>query len=375
MLISPDNHLAIMAFLVLIVGITIWAERFKVVQKLSVAGTIIVVPMILSNLGLIPREAPTYGFVMQYFIILAIPLLLFKADLKRIFSETGRLLIVFFIAAGGTLVGAFVAYFIVPLGELGAQSAAAMTGGFIGGGMNFVAVSQAVELTDDPTLFSTVLGAETVAGIGYLVFLAAIPAMAWFQRMDDHEQKGGAAAVEPPTEHLTGPGMQDMAIGLGLSLAICAAGIWIAAALGIGKYNILIITVLAVIAANIAPRQMARLKGDADIGMFLLYVFFAVYGAGTNFVAMIQNAPLLLVFGFVLVAVHFLIVLGLGRLTRFSMREIAVASNACVLGPPTAAALAAKEGWDDLVTPGVLCGILGYVIGNFLGVSMYAVLA
>ena len=35
----------------------------------------------------------------------------------------------------------------------------------------------------------------------------------------------------------------------------------------------------------------------------------------------------------------------------------------------------AKEGWDDLVTPGVLCGVFGYVIGNFLGVSVYAVLS
>ena len=46
------------------------------------------------------------------------------------------------------------------------------------------------------------------------------------------------------------------------------------------------------------------------------------------------------------------------------------ASNACILGPATAAGLAGTKGWKTLVTPGILVGILGYAIGNFIGVGL-----
>ena len=33
-------------------------------------------------------------------------------------------------------------------------------------------------------------------------------------------------------------------------------------------------------------------------------------------------------------------------------------------------ALAAARGWKALVTPGIMCGILGYAIGAFIGVAV-----
>jgi uncharacterized membrane protein len=375
-LISPENHLGVMAMMVLVVAGTLWLDRYTWVRKISVAAMVIIIPLILSNLGLIPREAPAYGFVTHYFVILAVPLLLFKADLKHIFSETGRTMIAFLVAAAGTVAGAVVAFFVVPLDLLGAQAGAAMTGGFIGGGMNFVAVSRAVELDTDPTLFSTVLGAETVAGLSYLMLLAAMPAFAWFRRWDEDKAADNEIHDDDvPQEAREGANLHDLAIALGLSLGICALSNWIASALGYPRFSILVITLLALIVANAAPKQMARLRGEADLGMFMMYVFFAAYGAGTNLVEMIRNAPLLLAFGFVVIAVHALVAFGGGRLLGFSAREVATASNACVLGPPTAAALARQQGWNDLVTPGILVGVFGYVIGNFVGVTIFALLS
>ncbi|MFT6463014.1 MAG: putative membrane protein [Maricaulis maris] len=49
---------------------------------------------------------------------------------------------------------------------------------------------------------------------------------------------------------------------------------------------------------------------------------------------------------------------------RLSLPELITASNAAILGATTAPALAAAKGWKDLVTPGVLVGVLGYAIGT-----------
>ena len=47
-----------------------------------------------------------------------------------------------------------------------------------------------------------------------------------------------------------------------------------------------------------------------------------------------------------------------------------VASTACVLGPPVAAALAGGKHWQELVVPAVMLGVFGYVIANFIGVTL-----
>jgi len=40
------------------------------------------------------------------------------------------------------------------------------------------------------------------------------------------------------------------------------------------------------------------------------------------------------------------------------------------MGPSVAAPMAASLGQKKLITPGILVGILGYVIGTFIGVSV-----
>ena len=373
MLISPDNHLGLMALLFAIVGVCCWSERFAWGSRTSAPVLVILLALVLSNLGLIPREAPSYAFVSEYFVMAAIPLLLFKADLRLIFAETGRLLFAFLLAAGGTVLGVVTAFFLVPVGDVAAQAAAAITGGYTGGGMNFVAVSKVVGL-EDPTRFAVVLGAEASVGLAYLMLLSAMPAFAWFARWDASAAPARPAGEPEPQQATDGPDLTHMGLALGLSLTVCAVGTGLATLAGQPRFAILAITLIAIAAANLARRRMQALKGDFTLGMLLLYVFFGVFGAGVDLVSMLRQAPLLMLFAFVIIAVHAIVAFGLGRLLGFSARELAVASNACVLGPPTAAALAARSGWHELVTPGVLCGIFGYLIGNFLGAGVFELL-
>ena len=156
-----------------------------------------------------------------------------------------------------------------------------------------------------------------------------------------------------------------------MSLVVCAAGVWLAGAFGHPQYAVLAITALAVVLANVAPSLLARLKGDQQLGMLLLYVFFVVYAAGADIRSLFGAAALMLSYAFVVILIQALVSAFGARVFRFSYAEMLIASNACVLGPPTAAALAAGRGWHGLVTPGILTGVFGYVVGNFLGVSVF----
>ena len=89
---------------------------------------------------------------------------------------------------------------------------------------------------------------------------------------------------------------------------------------------------------------------------------------------MARSGVWLALFSIVQLAVH-CGVLGLARKTLgIPRRELAVASNAAVGGPTTAASMATSKGWDDLVLPALLVGILGYATGTFISVALLSVL-
>ena len=105
----------------------------------------------------------------------------------------------------------------------------------------------------------------------------------------------------------------------------------------------------------------------------MMLLAFAAIAAGADLVAMVQIAPMLVVVVVILLSVHLVVLLGVGSLFKLTLPELVTASNAAILGATTAPALAAARGWHDLVTPGVLVGVLGYAVGTFVGTAIFHV--
>ena len=164
--------------------------------------------------------------------------------------------------------------------------------------------------------------------------------------------------------------LSHIAGALALSFAICAVAYTLAGWLGISNYAILFVTVLALVVANLFPRALNRLRGDFALGMIIMYLFFAAVGCGTNALAFIDTALDLFFFSVLILVVHLLVVLAAAKLLRIDLAEAIVAAGAALVGPAPTAAIAAARGWKTLVTPGIMCGILGYAIGTFIGVAV-----
>ncbi|HSG09501.1 MAG TPA: DUF819 family protein, partial [Longimicrobiales bacterium] len=70
------------------------------------------------------------------------------------------------------------------------------------------------------------------------------------------------------------------------------------------------------------------------------------------------------------VALHGVVIFGLGSLVGLDLRTLAVASQANVGGPASAMALATARGYADRLLPGVAVGLLGYAVGNYIGLGV-----
>ncbi|MFC7320049.1 DUF819 domain-containing protein [Halobacillus campisalis] len=396
-LVQPNDVWILWAFLAGWAAISIYLEQnYKWASKFSGAIIALVGAMILANVGVIPLESPVYDTVWDYVVPLAIPLLLFQANIKKIWNESGRLLLLFFLSAAGTVAGAIIGFFllkdVVPgLDQVGGM----MTGSYIGGGVNFAALSTKFEAPGE--LVSSAVVADNLMMALYFFILMALPAIGFFTKrfktpyMDEQAATSDSANDETEASSYWGRkevSLQDIGLAVGTSFALVAVSFFIAdlfvelipageeAAIpatvlnGILGDRYLMLTTLTMIAVTVFPKYFEGIRGAQEIGTYLIYIFFVVIGIPASIALIFQNAPLLLVFVFIVVMSNMIVSFVLGRIFKFSLEEVIVASNANIGGPTTAAAMAIARGWTKLVVPILLVGTLGYVVGNYIGTGI-----
>lgn len=392
--ISAESTWILWAVLASCAALAIFLEQ-KYTWASKVTGCILALTftLILSNLKIIPTEAPVYDAVWDYIVPLAVPMLLFNADIKKIGRDSGRVLIIYLFSGIGTVLGGFVAYFALKNAIPALNNIVPMfVGTYTGGSVNFVAMSQQYEVPG--ATVSAALVADNLLMALYFFTLMALPTMAVIkkhykmplvnaleeQSESDKEANKTMAAKYWGAKEIS---LKDIAFTVALSFVIVAisdklatvfgnlfsgkgAGSAILGGLLGNKY--LLMTTFTMIIASVFPKQISSIRGSQEIGTFLIYLFFAVIGAPASIGLILRESPLLLVFALIVVLINLIVSLIFGKLFKFNIEEIIIASNANVGGPTTAAAMAVSKGWTELIVPALLVGTLGYVIGNYYGV-------
>ena len=380
-IVQPGDAWCLWAAMISGVAACIYLEQnFKWAAKTSGPVLALIGGMLLSNLKLLPTEAPSYDIVDNYLVPVAIPLLLFRANVVRIIRESGSMFLAFHVAALGTVLGAFIAGIVfrgafprVP------EVAGIMTGSYIGGGVNFVAIQKSYEVSSE--LANPLLVADNFIMAGFFAVLFLIAASRFFLRHYPHPhsvENQDAAALAAKHWQRKDIALLDIAQALAIAFAIAAVSIKITGAIkgatasklvhAIFGNAFVLITILTVTITTLFHRWTERVHGSDELGMYLLYVFFFVIGLRADLWQVILNVPVLFSFCLVMAVTNLVFTLGVGRLLRLNLEELLLGVNATLGGPPSAAAMAISKGWSALVLPGILAGLWGYIIGTFIGI-------
>ena len=394
-LIPADQPFAVLGALFVIALFGFWAEKQSWGKMVTGAVWAILGAILASNIGLIPKSAPAYSFVFKYMVPALIPLFLMHANVRRIIAESGRVGLAFILACIGTALGAIVAAQLIDLGAREGDLAGIFTATYTGGSVNYAAVIQSTGF-DDANIISAATAVDNLMSAIFLAGLALMPASAWlmsrFAQRSHLEEEG--QVMEQSEKNVSGFSIAA-SVAFALSVVALADGIvlWLSSldsSFNYGSLRYVFITLLAVIPATFMPNKMAKMHGGQSIGLVLAFVFFAAIAAGADVSKLLGTAPILLAFVLILLLVHGLVVFVGGALISaavikvtknkeagmaLSLPELIIASNAAILGATTAPALAMARGWPALVTPGVLVGVAGYVVGTPLGLAVAAMLA
>ena len=391
-LIAADDTWALLVLMVASVALAIWLEQ-KYVWASKISGAIIalLIALAASNLAIMPTSCVLYdNIVWDFAVPLGIPLLLLQCNMKKIWKETGRMMVIFLIGAAGTVAGAFLAYTLLHRYIPGLEGVAAMmTGSYIGGGVNFAALAAEFDVGE---IKAAATVADNLLMALYFFALIFIAGMKFFRSHYSHPHidavaesgdLSGAQTQAAAYWSRKGISLKDIALNFAYAAAVVFAAKLISTFVGglIPDTGVVLhmlhtffgseyvwITTVSMACATFGEKQVAKLSGSQEIGTYLIYLFLFVIGVPASISKILTETPLLLAFTGIMVIVNMLFCFVGGKLLHFDLEDIILASNANIGGPTTAAGMAISQGWSALVGPVMLVGTFGYVIGTYLGI-------
>ncbi len=358
---------------------------FKVVPLLVFAYF---VPTLFSNTGVIPISCDLYTFIKKTLLPASLVLLTLSVDIPAIL-RLGKPAVILFLTATVTIVlGGPLAYlalgWMVPadMGEEVWKGLAALSGSWIGGTANMVAIGDSVGVNDSTFQLMIVVDVA-VANVWMVVLL-------YFAGRDKKiDEKIGAnrkeidicrERVEKFEKKVTRPSSLGDLLAI-MALAFCATAFakWVAGSLnlwseenlpslsGIVSETTWIVIIVTTIGVTLSFTPVRRLEGAgaSKVGSVFLYLLVASIGAHAEF-RKVVDAPVLVVIGSVWMAFHAILLLFVRRVIKAPIFFAAVGSKANIGGAASAPIVAAAF-HPSLAPVGILLAVAGYVLGTYAG--------
>ncbi|MEE2897903.1 MAG: DUF819 family protein, partial [Gemmatimonadota bacterium] len=349
---------AVFFVLAAVVAVAVTLEaRHKFFRSLGSALVGILLAMVLSNSGIIPGDSSAYVFLGGPAVSAGIALILLSVDVRTVIKAGPTMLAAFAVGAVGSAIGASVAAYVLA-DSIGLETwklAGQYTATYTGGGANFAAVG--AELGTSGELFAAAIAADVILTAIWMAICLAVPVMLG-SRLATASASVGRPGARPPSKEALHPETQPSAsdgaermlyssVGdVGLvdlaALAVIVLGtLWASDVLGQSLApvpGVLWLTTIALLLAQIPAVQ--RLRGAGVIGNYLVLLFLASNGARSVVANIFAVGLPVVYFAAMTVAIHGIVIFGLGRVLRLDLRTLAVASQANVGGPASAMALA-----------------------------------
>jgi uncharacterized membrane protein len=335
--------------------------------------------MVFGNLGLIPVEAAGFlNTLTEALVALGISMVLFTMDIREWKATAGKAILSFAFATVAILVVAFlgVRLFGSALPE-GWKIGGMAVGLYTGGTPNLAAVKEALQVDNDTFILMHTY--DTVVSLIYILFCASIAQRLfglYLPKFKVPKDAAGVAIMANPETITSYVGIFKARVLRGLGLNLLLALLVAAAGMGVSMLvpqafstaaAILTITTLA-IALSFVPNVRDAEKGFQG-GMYLIFVFCTVVASLVRFadIAVINWAML----GFVTLCIfgemflHSLFCL----LFRIDVDTFIITSVSAICSPPFVPVVAAGLRNHHVLLAGITTGIIGYAIGNYLGIS------
>lgn len=390
--------LAALAFYLLVPALVVkLCRKVSLFGKIGAILTLYFLGVLIGNLfifrvdGLGEILFPLQNAMVSVAIPLAIPMILFACDFRH--WPAGKAMVALLIGLVSVFVVSALGYWIFKdhLGEQGKAIAGMAVGVYTGGTPNLASIK--MMLGADEQTYVMLNTFDMLASFLYLIFLLAIGIRLireWLpaakERRQERRGKGkhengprtkmAQSEDEMYRDIFTKKHFLPTLAALGLSILIVGVSLGLSYLIS-GKVNmiILILTLTTLsIAASFIPKVRTWTK-SYDAGMYLVLIFSLVVSSMVDIATIDIKAGL-----YMLLYISFIIFLSLGlqlllgKLLKVDADTTIITSVAMINSPLFVPMIADAMKNRKIILTGITVGIIGYAVGNYLGVLLASIL-
>ena len=373
-------------------GVVWLCRRVPLLGKIGPIMVLYAIGMILGNLPFIPSEITSLQDLLPNIMVpLAIPMMLFgcvftrkEARLQIKIVASGFLSVCIAVAIGYLLFGQHLAE--------GDKVGGIISGMYTGGTLNAAALQAIFRINSETYIL--INSYDIIISFIYFVFLFSF-GIRMFRRLYGEPADGpktlnkectdddfGAEAADKTNENpyrrlFTKAGMAQLGRMLGATIVIAGVSAGLALCMPEGWFMVVFIlslTTLGVLSSFIRP--IRNLDLSYDVGMYLIYIFSMAIASMADFSNLdlaggAYQLAFMTIAVFLSLAIHALIC----RLMKVNADSMVISSVAFINSPPFVPMAAAAMRNKNVIVTGLGAGIVGYAVGNHLGVLMAQLLS
>lgn len=352
---------------------------FPLVNKVGVVILCYLAGMLIGNfISFSEIMIGTQELLSSASVALALPLLLFSMDVKAWSRLAGKATLCMLLATIAIVAVAFAGFMLIRDQTPYAWQLGGMAVGlYTGGTPNLAAIKTALHVDSD--VYITMHTYDTVLSLIYILFFCSVAQRLFNLFLPKFESSSSEVLDDSAeTEAIDSySGIFSRKVWPPLVLAFVVAILVLGASVGLAELfpaeygdavTILTITTLGILMSFIP--KIRQIKKTFQAGMYLIYVFCLVVGSMANLKELFTkvNWPILgfttfCIFGSLLL--HAL----LCRIFKIDTDTMIITSTSAICSPPFVPVVANALKNRQVLLSGLYTGIIGYAIGNYLGIS------
>lgn len=354
-------------------------KKYTLVNRI---GTVVIcygMGLLIGNIGILTQGIADFQEnIYSFCVILAIPLLLFSLDIRKWISMAGKTVLSLVLGFASVIIMVILGYFLFKrvIPDIWKVSGV-LVGFYSGGAPNAAAISFALDM--EPEVFILTQTYDLVVGALTLLFLMTLAQrffllfMRPYKPTSQEEAGDTKNAYHDRYESYNGILSRRVFLPLLAAVVLSIGIVGISAGISVLFFKelntamvILGITTLG-IAASFIPR-IKKIEKSFQGGIYLILVFCLVFASMADIsMFSMESIPLLV---YILLAVPGALLLHaiLSRIFQVDVDNFLIISVALSMSPPFVPVVAASLKNREIILPGLIIGLVGYALGNYLGI-------
>lgn len=372
--------IALILFFILCPVLILWlCNRFPFLNKIGAIVIAYLLGFALGNAGILSESALA---VQKQFtdltILLAIPLLLFSLNVRSWVRISGKTFLSLILGLAALVVAIVTGHMIWGSEVQDAWKVSGLlTGVYSGGTPNLAAIQKALKV--DESLYILTHTYDIILSTLYLFFLitAGKLLIRWFlpSFVSSGKPSEGAELLKATTDNYKGFFARKTLLPLlaALGLAIVILGASAGLSMLVNKDFSTLIAILAIttlgILGSLIPR-ISRIEKTFELGMYFILIFSLVVASMADFKKFdLDSLSLFYYVGYAIFGTLLLHII-LSKIFRVDADTTMITSVSMIFSPPFVPMVAGALRNKEIILSGLITGLIGYAVGNYLGVTL-----